>query len=58
MGEQDYKGLSDFERINGVDGVFIANVADSAAVPEMTLFGGLQVTYARPLVKSLVKSRC
>eukprot|EP00960_Hanusia_phi_P077226 768667-Hanusia_phi.AAC.8 len=39
---KDYRGLSDFERINGVDGVYIANVADTSVEPELKLFGGLQ----------------
>ena len=39
---KDYRGLSDFERINGVDGVYIANVADEKAEPELKLLGGLQ----------------
>eukprot|EP00961_Rhodomonas_salina_P148274 1996046-Rhodomonas_salina.1 len=27
---KDYRGLSDFEHINGVDGVYIANVIDAS----------------------------
>lgn len=39
------QGMSDFERINGVDGVYIANVADTDAEPTMTLAGGLQAIF-------------
>ncbi len=39
---KDYRGMSDFERINGVDGVYIANAADVDAEPALTLAGGLQ----------------
>ena len=50
---QDYRGLTDFERINGVDGVYVANVADQAAEPEMSLLGGLQaVIFSNHLVRS------
>ena len=42
---KDYRGLSDFERINGVDGVYIANVADTSVEPELKLFGGLQSVF-------------
>ena len=42
---KDFKGMSDFERINGVDGVYVANVADTDAEPTMTLAGGLQAIF-------------
>jgi len=39
---KDYRGLSDFEHINGVDGVYIANVIDASEQgAEAALLGGL-----------------
>ena len=53
LAAQDYRGLTDFERINGVDGVYVANVADQEAEPELSLLGGLQaVIFNNHLVRS------
>mmetsp|Transcript_40785 Transcript_40785/g.96132 ORF Transcript_40785/g.96132 Transcript_40785/m.96132 type:complete len:871 (-) Transcript_40785:64-2676(-) len=55
---KDYRGLTDFERINGVDGVYVANVADQAAEPEMSLLGGLQaVIFSNHLEDGMIPTR-